>query len=97
MVEIARAETRATGERDVTSLDHWAPRPSEMVMFADSVVGRYRTSRSTTNAFGLWDLAVEPPIERDERVRAEMAKIFEGAGDQSAPQSSLDWARRLGQ
>jgi hypothetical protein len=108
LVEQQRAVENRNAAADVEALSDWEPRPPEAVLFASAVVGRYRTTQSNGINHNLWDLALEQPIARDERVRAEMAKIFEAGGDPettagvssqgttSGQVSSLDWARRLG-
>ena len=98
LVDQSRAAARATAAAEVAALDRWVPRPSDAAALAGLVVGRYRTSRTCGTNFTMWDLATEPPIRRDSRVRAEMAKIFEdpdalASGTSSSPNAPHDLRR----
>ena len=84
IVQMRREAAVAVNANEVAELSNWQPRPSEAKLFSGAVVGRYRTAVNSRTSHTMWDLALEPPIVRDRRVRAEMAKLFEDQKDAAA-------------
>lgn len=83
----------------VRGLEDWVPTSTELQVMAETMTGKYRTSKKTSTSFTIWDYMWEKPVVRDERILAEMRRFeSEGVGGTAATEraaSHMEWARNI--
>lgn len=58
----------------VKQLSSWVPKDKEINLLASKVPNKYRVGCYSPGAFTVWDYVVEPPLQRDARITAEIEK-----------------------